>query len=562
MPRTKKFGPLTKAVTVSRQAKRKRRNLVRRAKRKAGGTTIVNIGKPPVVKKEGNYITDLFRGAGKALSYSGEESNGAVNRAVRAGASALGSHFFGSAAGNYIGNAASYFAKLLGAGNYGSSAMRSIRGNTLLKGNDSGFTTNTMPMFDNGSGGSITLTHKEYVADVLSSTIFQTTTYYNNPGNSTLFPWLSQLAALYEEFYIMGMVYEYKPTSAAAVGTTNSAMGVVVMATDYDVADVTFLTKQSMEAAEYSTSGVPFDCQVHPIECARSRTPFISYYVSNANTPTGLPAGVSMHEYFPSATTIATVGQQSSGQAIGELWVTYHVVLMKPILELNSSFSFAQHISGTIGTSGAVTQISNHSNGTPYTISYGTATAVLQPSAQHVGSTYLFLARTTQSSNSNYTATSPNYFIASGPGIVLDNNSVTNTGTNTAPATDGVIYNNSGPAGRTCGTAIWGIYSIVNTLNNLSVNLPYISGQTTGFEIFITPYNITVSLSRDVIEDRIARLEQQLAMQLASQPAAPSTAPLVTSHFASSSSSSENTTPSPVVISHDDYNRLININKR
>lgn len=174
------------------------------------------------------------------------------------------------------------------------------------------------------------------MGNVLSSTAFRATKYVVNPGNSILHPWMSKLASLYEEYDLQGMVLEYKPTSATAVGTVSSAMGAVIMASDYDPYDENFSSKRAMEAAEYSTSGAPFELQMHPIECDSRRNVLRNQYVvpgiSNVSDAAG-DARFSVH----CCTTIATEGQQIDDTVIGELWVTSHYRFSRPILEDNIS---------------------------------------------------------------------------------------------------------------------------------------------------------------------------------------------------------------------------------
>lgn len=236
------------------------------------------------IKGKGGYLADAAKGIVNAVTYNNDKTSlGAAARTVGEAAGA----YIHPALSKVLGNAASWFTSLFGGGRY------SVKRNSLLRAaysqvsgrgsyktnlayspsSDSGFLTNSPPMFSNGGkgfGSDIILSHREYVCDVNSSTGFVSTAYPINPGNPVLFPWLSKVAALYEEFEFLGLIFEYKTMSAAAVGTVSSAMGNVIMATDYDCMDSNFTNKRQMESAEFACSTVPYGTFVHPIECELS----------------------------------------------------------------------------------------------------------------------------------------------------------------------------------------------------------------------------------------------------------------------------------------------------
>nr|WRQ65026.1 structural protein [Tolivirales sp.] len=144
------------------------------------------------------------------------------------------------------------------------------------------------------------------------------------PGNSLMFPWLSQIVRHYEEYEVHGLVFHYKPTSGSAISGTNSALGVVVMATQYNPYSKAFSSRQEMEQYQYSTSGVPSQHQIHGVECALSlkQQPILSTH-----------RDVSKDLRFTDLGTfnLLTTGQQANGTELGELWVSYDMTLKKKI---------------------------------------------------------------------------------------------------------------------------------------------------------------------------------------------------------------------------------------
>jgi len=234
---------------------------------------------------------------------------------VRAGR-ALGGLY--SSAGAGIGAAAgSLMSRITGNGAY------RVSRNTILSG--------AVPSFSRGADG-VRVCHREFLGDVVGSTAFALTSYDINPGLSYTFPWLSTLCQGFEEYDMHGLVFEYRPTSGTAVSNTSAALGVVVLATNYDVLEPVFYTKQEMESSEFSTSCVPFESSIHPVECARGRNPLETYYLRS-----GLIApGADQRMYDMGLFQLGVSGMQT-GYTVGELWVSYDVSLLKPRISSLSS---------------------------------------------------------------------------------------------------------------------------------------------------------------------------------------------------------------------------------
>lgn len=185
---------------------------------------------------------------------------------------------------------------------------------------------NSVPTFGSAGKG-MRVMHREFLTDITGSVSFLNRTYPINPGLITTFPWLSLIAADFEECDFEGLVFEYRPTSGTAVSSTSSALGVVILATDYDALNPSFTTKQQMESYEFATSTVPFAGCIHPVECARGANVLNSFYIRNGSPP----PGADLRLYDLGNFEIATQGMQSA-YIVGELWVSYDVVFKKPRL--------------------------------------------------------------------------------------------------------------------------------------------------------------------------------------------------------------------------------------
>jgi len=238
---------------------------------------------------------------------------------LRSGASALGGMLAGPAG-------AAFGSSLIGSGDY------TINSNSVL-------TNAQVPVFREGKR-SIVVKHREYISDVFSSTGFAITAYSLNPGLSNAFPWLSVVVANFEQYKFHGLVFEFKSTAGSAVSSTNNALGSVIMATEYNVNKPAFTYKQQMEAYEYSCSGKASESFLHPIECSPSESQMNLY---NTRTTTVVNE---LRMYDLGNFYIATQGMQASNINIGELWVTYEVEFLKPILPVNSYIAESARLNG------------------------------------------------------------------------------------------------------------------------------------------------------------------------------------------------------------------------
>lgn len=288
------------------------------------------------IKGRGDYSLSDF---GKSLSrpfLHDEPSKGVINKGARWLGNEIGSKIPIPGVGRAMGNASSWLAKAFGFGDY------QIKSNSLL-------TSNTnVAQFKNH--GDITVSHREFIADITATTFFSLQNYLINPGNAALFPWLSTIAKNFEAYEMLGLIFEFKSTSATAVGSTTTGLGTLIMATDYDVLDVPFADKRSMEITDFATSAAPCYSQIHPIECSPRENVMSKLYIHSGNDVSAYPddARFSAMGNFQ----IATTGVQSTS-VVGELWVSYHVKLLKPQIDSGSKMAMTS-IHAVINTPNAV----------------------------------------------------------------------------------------------------------------------------------------------------------------------------------------------------------------
>ena len=250
----------------------------------------------------------------------------------------------GSIIGSALGNVAGYgLANIMGYGQY------KVKKNIFMDGR--------LPQVVNvPKAGGVVLRFQEYLGDIYTNPdisdpgAFSLQSYLVNAANADTFPWLNQIAANYEQYSFEGLLFQFRSTSGDALNSTNTALGSVMMATQYDVADPVFSSKAEMLNYEYSNSIKPSENCMHMVECAPNQNVLSDLYTLDGSAP----ANTDSRLYHLGRFCIATVGFQAAGVNIGELHVTYQVRLLKPKLyaSLGNLADFALLINTT---------------GTPYT---------------------------------------------------------------------------------------------------------------------------------------------------------------------------------------------------
>lgn len=218
----------------------------------------------------------------------------------------------GTAIGGFLGGKIGHLVEqITGFGDY------KIQSNSVMKG---GMTppqvVNTM-----NKGGYI-IRHREYITDILATQNFTMQTFALNPGLATSFPWLSQIASSFEIFRFRGLLFEFKSLSSDSVlsSATSSALGAVIMSTQYNSLAPPFADKKTMENHEFANSCKPSCSMIHPIECKASQVVNDKLYVRTGENFRGDQRLYDLGEFC-----IATQGMQASSGVAGELWATYEI---------------------------------------------------------------------------------------------------------------------------------------------------------------------------------------------------------------------------------------------
>jgi len=216
----------------------------------------------------------------------------------------------------------------------------------------------------------------EYIADVNGSVNFATTGFSINPGQSTVFPWGSRIAQLYERYTFEFLEFYF--TSSVSGFATNGQSGVIVLSADYDAADAAPTTKQQVEDTSPhtdpclpSTSVVAL--RLDPREMRTSDAKYVRFGAQPANTD--------IKTYDVGNLFVTTQGCANTS-AIGELHVRYRVRLDKPVLEQALVQGGVVHFSSIAATTtNNFAAAALQSGGTPSMtgITLGTNTVVFPP---------------------------------------------------------------------------------------------------------------------------------------------------------------------------------------
>ena len=288
-----------------------------------GGHRIRGRGDYNIFKKGYQWLKHAVpKGTGRRIgTWVGRQAGRSVGRAVAKrfkispGVFApLGS--LGAKAGGWLGNTA---AKITGVGDY------NIVSNSVLG-------RGHAPTFGDDT---IRVKKREMITTIPMTDTFTVTSFPINPGLNGTFPWLAPIAQNFENYKIIGMMFEFVSTSSDAIAdTANLSLGQVVMATDYNSGDSNYRNIQQMLGSMFSNARKPSQSFYHAIECDPRSKPYKFHYVRTGGI--NVNADIRLFDY--GNFQIATQGPADYTEA-GQLWVTYDIELSKSVM--NASLGFA-----------------------------------------------------------------------------------------------------------------------------------------------------------------------------------------------------------------------------
>ncbi|MEY2914667.1 MAG: Circoviridae 2 [Cyanobacteriota bacterium] len=212
--------------------------------------------------------------------------------------------------------------------------------------------------------GAIMITHSEYVTDIYGPNIsFANNAFFLNPGIEKTFPWLSQVAQNFEEYEFLQLIFSFVSTITDIGSSTNGQCGTVTLATDYNPNHNPFADKQEMLAYAHSHSTKASQDMHHGVECDPRKTSGSARKYIRAY---GLSASEDLKTYDLGLFQLAVNNIPTSlvGQQMGELRVTYKVILRKPKLFVGRGLGISRDLFVQPSTQ-ARGAIANYSNTWP-----------------------------------------------------------------------------------------------------------------------------------------------------------------------------------------------------
>lgn len=234
-----------------------------------------------------------------------------------------------------LGNVA--LSRLSGGGLYTGSGMYT---NNLISG--AGTSIGSVPSFTGGGDetGSFVVSHSEYLTDIYApgvansgvATPFSLQAFALNPGLQTSFTFLSQIAQNYEEYQFIQLVYNYRSTTTDIGNSTTGQCGTVIMACNYNANNPSFVDKQSMMEYAHAASAKVTEDLAFGVECDPAKSAAGSTALYIRSNPVAVGQDLKTYDIGLFQVALANVPPAYNGLPIGELWVTYKVMLRKPKL--------------------------------------------------------------------------------------------------------------------------------------------------------------------------------------------------------------------------------------
>lgn len=232
--------------------------------------------------------------------------------------------------------AKSLWQTVIGSGDYQSLPLKhEILNNSILG-------VGTPPLqavpFMHRDGRSNRVQHRELFASVVSRTgVGVLNTYVFNVINPSMFPWLSQMSKLYQEYIVMGAVIEYVPLASDL--TTAVTPGTVTLGMYYDTTTPDPASPLILANSQYGESGKVSLPHAYPVECAPNETPGMPLRIAQYGQVIYDKLNYDLGRFFVWVESCPT-----DGDKIGQLWITFDILFLKPIMPNTGVFTQMTHI--------------------------------------------------------------------------------------------------------------------------------------------------------------------------------------------------------------------------
>jgi hypothetical protein len=163
----------------------------------------------------------------------------------------------------------------------------------------------------------------EVIGLISGSTGFSSREYQINPGNATLFPWLSKIAVLYEKYRFHNLHFRFESLGSGFAAAKES--GRCVMVTDYNVQSANLVSAADAQMKDPNVPFRPYENAVLRLD-PRQLNPEDKYLRGPSYPAGGDPKSFDGGKFF-----FVTDGTPNT-DSIGNLYVDYDVELFNPQL--------------------------------------------------------------------------------------------------------------------------------------------------------------------------------------------------------------------------------------
>jgi hypothetical protein len=227
--------------------------------------------------------------------------------------------------------------------------------NNLISGqaDDSFMGTNSVPEMS-GYGdetGAFVIRHREYITDVFAPGIaggstqipFSIQKFPLNPGLSSTFPFLSQLAVNYEEYELLQCIWHFRSLVTDIGSSTTGQCGTIIMATNYNASSEPFTDKQQMVEYAHAHSCKITEHMSHGVECDPAKLSHNAALYTRSN-PVLIGQDLKTYDHALFQIAVSNCPAAYNGYPIGELWCEYSVKVVKPKLFVTRGLEIDQDL--------------------------------------------------------------------------------------------------------------------------------------------------------------------------------------------------------------------------
>jgi len=180
------------------------------------------------------------------------------------------------------------------------------------------------PKIQNTTNGSIRVSHMEQITTVNGSRAFAVTGYSIQPGNPIMFPWLNNVALLYETYTINRLEFIYVSARSSATD------GTIYLATDYDAYDTAPINSQQLNTYKSSMTGQPW----LNLKCLCNTADLQKIKIRYNRFGGGVVQGDL--KTYDAGTFFFATEMCADASALGKLFVSYDITFQTPQYDLTA----------------------------------------------------------------------------------------------------------------------------------------------------------------------------------------------------------------------------------